>query len=130
MPKQSLTKEELLQFLSSKQLEEGKEHLNFLSFKELLDGIQKQYPKATERTLYRRLGDLRRENLIQQLHTYQRKFRQRKDIMLDGGVIIVDENDERVEVDGRDAIILEDAGEIRVLTIEITREGKEQNKNH
>lgn len=131
MPNKILTQEKLLEVLYEKQRAWEKQQIISIELDNLIKELEDQDIETSQRTIYRRLQELRQNGFIQQSIGFFRKYRLEA-LNNTHDIIIVDELNQRVSDEklsemlgnnNKTHFILRDDGEIKTQLIELTPKG-------
>jgi Fe2+ or Zn2+ uptake regulation protein len=131
MPPATLSTEKMLQVIYRQQKLWKNEEIVSIDLSTIEKAIKNENIDASTRTIYRKLQELRKNELITQTVGYFRKYQLEKiDFVQD--MIIVDENDKRIPrtemknmIDKKAPYVLKEIGEIKTQLFEITEKGKQ-----
>ncbi|MFW9928670.1 MAG: transcriptional repressor [Candidatus Thorarchaeota archaeon] len=130
MPPESLTTEKLLEILYIQQKLWENEESVAIDLQTIEKEIEKEHIEASTRTIYRKLQDLRKENLINQSIGYFRKY-ELIEYQTGHDHIIVDKEGNRISkkkfreiFKANRPMILSEKGEIKTQLFELTDKGK------
>ena len=80
--------------------------------------------KVSKRTIYRKLVELRKENLIIESHHYYQLYI-KKSPSIAKDILLIDENNKLINPEiEENSLIIENVGEEKIMVIEITEKGK------
>ena len=95
MPTKILTQEELLEVLYTKQIAWMKQQILAIDLDNIIKELEEQDIEVSQRTIYRRLKDLRQNGYIQQSIGFFRKYKL-EPLKNTHDIIIVDEQNKRI----------------------------------
>ena len=122
MPKLSLSNKEFLEFVKIKSVNDKAMFRNVQSILDELNSNNKD--KVSKRTIYRKLVELRKENLIIESHHYYQLYI-KKSPSIAKDILLIDENNQLINPElEENSLIIENVGEEKILVIEITEKGK------
>ena len=122
MPKLSLSNKEFLEFVKIKSVNDKAMFRNIQSILDELNSNNKD--KVSKRTIYRKLVELRKENLIIESHHYYQLYI-KKSPSIAKDILLIDENNQLINPElEENSLIIENVGEEKILVIEITEKGK------
>ncbi|MHA1984877.1 MAG: hypothetical protein ACW967_11010 [Candidatus Hodarchaeales archaeon] len=135
MPPLTLSTEKMLQIIYRLQKLWKDEKIVSIDLSTIEKALKSENIDASTRTIYRKLQELRKSNMITQTSTYFRKYQLVK-VELNQDMIIVDQNDKRISTgemstkfEKKTHFVLKEIGEIKTQMFEITDEGKQLLEN-
>ena len=138
MPTKILTQEELLEVLYTKQIAWMKQQILAIDLDNIIKELEEQDIEVSQRTIYRRLQELRQNGFIQQSIGFFRKYKL-EPLKNTHDIIIVDEQNQRIseeklnEMLGNTTMnrfVLREDGEIKTHIIELTVKGLKELENY
>ncbi|OLS27024.1 MAG: hypothetical protein HeimC3_04910 [Candidatus Heimdallarchaeota archaeon LC_3] len=130
MPPALLTNEKMLQILLEQQKAWENEKIVTIDLSTIEKALKKENIEASTRTIYRKLQELRKNDLITQTARYFKKY-QLIEFDLPSDLILVDKNDKRItkaEIKAMNKnkanFLLKEIGEVKTQLFEITEKGK------
>ncbi|MHA1989866.1 MAG: hypothetical protein ACW981_21735 [Candidatus Hodarchaeales archaeon] len=135
MPPATLSTEKMLQIIYQQQKLWKEEEIVSIDLSTIEKAIKNENVDASTRTVYRKLQELRKNELINQTVGYFRKYQLAK-VNFVQDMIIVDEKEKRISktemktiFEKKSPYVLKEIGEIKTQLFEITEKGKQLLEN-
>lgn len=131
MPPEVLSNKKLLQILKRIQENWNSEKIISIDYPTIKKALENENVEASRRTVYRKLQELRKEGFIEQTTNYFKKFQLTNLNSTLQEIIVVDENDQRIQstileeyLGEKPYYVLTEAGEIKTQQFYLTDKGE------